>query len=161
MKKYLYLLVPLTFGIFAGNSKNLSDDEYLPYYVIRDCEIYTATKENPTIPVTKIEANYDEIYDLLYLLTYYPPNTAIRANIYIPNLDAGKIHIEIVNTKTLKEHLEEMNCDHDDAEEEPITRTHNVSYENEDISEEVRVWREEIAQARDILKYKKYLSRNF
>lgn len=152
MKKYLYLLVPLIFGTLTGN------DEHLSYYVIKDCEIYTATKENPTIPVTKIEANDNRIEDLLWLLSFCPPNTAIRANIYIPNLDAGKIHIEIVNTKTLKEYLEEMNCNPD---VDPLTRTHSVSYENEKISEEVREWREKIEQARDILKYRMYLSRTF
>lgn len=158
MKKYLYLLVPLIFGTLAGNNRNLLDDEYSSYYVIKDCEIYTATKENPTIPVTKIEANDNEIDDLLWLLSFCPPNTVIRANIYVRNLDAGKIHIEIVNTKTLKEYLKEMNCNPD---VEPLTRTHSVSYENEKITEEVRVWREEVAQARDILRYKTYLSRTF
>ncbi len=36
MKKYLYLLVPLTFGILAGNNNNLLNDEYSSYYVIKD-----------------------------------------------------------------------------------------------------------------------------
>lgn len=152
MKKYLYLLAPLTFGVFAGN------DEHLSYYVIKDCEIYTATKENPTIPVKKIEANDNEIDNLLWVLSNCPPNDVIRGKTYISNLKEGDSHFEIVNTYSLNEYLEKMNCNPD---VDPLTRTHSVSYENEKITEEVRVWREKIEQARDILKYRMYLSRTF
>lgn len=152
MKKYLYLLVPLTFGIFAGN------DEHLSYYVIKDCEIYTATKENPTIPVKKIEANNEEIDNLLWVLSNCPPNTAIRGKTYISNLKEGDSHFEIVNTYSLKEYLEEMNCNPD---VDPLTRTHSVSYENEKITEEVRVWREKVAQSIKISGYKRLFSRGF
>ena len=152
MKKYLYLLVPLTFGVFAGN------DEHLSYYVIKDCEIYTATKENPTIPVKKIEANNEEIDNLLWVLSNCPPNTAIRGKTYIPNLKEGDSHFEIVNTYSLNEYLEKM---HHTPREEPLIRTHNLCYYAEDISEEVKEWREKVAQSIKISGYKRLFSRGF
>ena len=144
MKKYLYLLVPLTFGVFAGN------DEHLSYYVIKDCEIYTATRENPTISVKKIKATPYEISELLWTLSFCQPNEVIRGKNYIPSLNEGDSHFEIVNTMSKDEYVKKIGGDPDD---DPLTRTHNVSYENEKITEEVRVWREKIEQARDMIRY--------
>lgn len=158
MKKYLYLLVPLILGTFAGNSKNLSDDKNLSYYVIKDCEIYTATEEDPTIPVKKIEAENYDIDNLLWKLSYCPPNNVIRGKEFISSLEEGDSHFEIVNTISKNEYVKKIGCEPDDN---PITRTHNISYYDEEISDEVRDWRKKISQSRDLLRYKFYMSRTF
>ncbi len=44
---------------------------------------------------------------------------------------------------------------------ERVTLTYRGNYKNAKISEEVREWLEKIEQARDILRHRMYLSRNF
>ena len=118
--------------------------------MIKNCEIYTATEEDPTIPVKKIEATAYEIEDLLWKLSFCHPNDVIRGKDYIPNLKEGGSRFEIVNTMSKDEYVKKIGGD---PNAEPITHTHNSAYYEQKISDEVRDWRKKVSQSRDMIRY--------
>lgn len=129
MKRYI-LLTFLSALVFAGNDNNLS------YYVIKDGNIYTATKEAPSIPVeyvsridyctqsrlmTKLfESGENNIIDdVLYDSIWY----------YDEDYVVPKAHYEIVNTMS-EEELKESLGFKPDKKDCWLCRRNSVYYDN-------------------------------
>lgn len=128
MKRYI-LLTFLSVFAFAGNGK-------LSYYVIKDGNVYTATKEEPCVPVKYVNRmDYSTQSRLMTKLFESDENNIIDDVLYDSiwyyndNYVVPKAHYEIVNTMS-EEELKESLGFKPDKKDCLLCRRNSVYYED-------------------------------